>query len=198
MHQNEIELEFIPVTSDSVKEVEEWFDDPDTQRFLGGREWVRRIPTLLQDSAGGQCRGRGVLARHAWIVQATGGPVGIVEVERYDDGTAGSALAVAPAMRGNGIGTRILSSLETLDELAEVKAFIGAVEPGNEAARCCMRSARLEVAEQEDEEGMLRVSRSTACASPNGVYEVHLTKLFRRLESSVQLPNSDGVRANYS
>src|SRR3546814_19058243 len=115
MHQNEIELEFIPVTSDSVKEVEEWFDDPDTQRFLGGREWVRRIPTLLQDSPGVQFRGRGVLARHAWIVHATGGPVGIVDVERYDDGTAGIALAVAPAMRGNGIGTRILSSLATLD-----------------------------------------------------------------------------------
>ncbi|WP_149194801.1 GNAT family N-acetyltransferase [Luteimonas suaedae] len=162
MHQNENALNFIPFTSASVKEVEGWFDDPDTQRFLGGREWLRRIPALLQDSPGVEFRGRRVLARHAWIVYTTGSPVGIVDVERYDDGTAGLALAVAPAMRGKGIGRRILSNLQTLDGLAEVKAFIGAVEPDNEAARRCMRGARFEVAEREDEEGMLRISRSAA------------------------------------
>ena len=160
MHQ--IELNFIPITSSSVEEVEEWFDDPDTQRFLGGREWVRRIPALLQDSLGVEFRGRRVLARYAWIVHTAEGPAGIVDVERYDDKTAGIALAVAPAARGKGIGRRILSSLETLDELADVRTFIGAVEPENEAARRCMRSAQFEVAEQEDEEGMLRISRSAA------------------------------------
>jgi RimJ/RimL family protein N-acetyltransferase len=160
MHQNEIQLSFIPITLDSVKEVEEWFDDPDTQRFLGGREWIRRIPALLQGSPGVEFRGRRVLARYAWIVHTTGSPVGFVDVERYDDGTAGIAVAVAPAMRGQGIGKRILSNLETLDDLAEVETFIGAVEPGNEAARRCMRSARFDVAEREDEEGMLRISRS--------------------------------------
>lgn len=162
MHQDEIRLNFIPLTPDSIREVEEWFDDPDTRRFLGGREWVRRIPKLLQDSPGVEFRGRRVLARHAWIVHAAGGPVGIVDVERYDDRTAGIALAVTPAMRGKGIGRGILSSLETMHELAEVKAFIGAIEPVNEAARHCMRSARFEVAEQKDEEGMLRISRSAA------------------------------------
>lgn len=162
MQQNEIELDFIPITSDLIKEVEELFDDPDTKRFLGGREWIRRIPALLQDSPGVEFRGRRVLARDAWIVHAMEGPAGIVDVERYDDGTAGIALAVAPDMRGKGIGRRILSSLEMLDELADVKAFVGAVEPENEAARRCMRNARFEVAEQEDEEGMLRISRGMA------------------------------------
>jgi RimJ/RimL family protein N-acetyltransferase len=162
MCQSEIELNFVPITSDLVKEVEEWFDDPATQRFLGGREWVRRIPALLQDSPGVEFRGRRVLARYAWVVRMARGPVGILDVERYDDGTAGVALAVAPAVRGKGIGRRILSSLEALDELVEVKTFIGAVEPENEAARRCMRSARFEVAEREDEEGMLRISRNAA------------------------------------
>lgn len=162
MHQNEMKLNFIPITSDSVKEVEGWFDDADTQRFLGGREWVRRIPALLQDSPGVEFRGRRVLARYAWIVYTTGSPVGIVDVERYDNRTAGLALAVAPAMRGKGIGRLILSNLETLGELAEIKAFIGAVEPDNEAARRCMRGARFEMAEREDEEGMLRISRRSA------------------------------------
>src|SRR3546814_13580736 len=100
MHQNEIELEFIPVTSDSVKEVEEWFDDPDTQRFLGGREWVRRIPTLLQDSPGVQFRGRGVLARHPWVVHAKLGHVGIEDVQRYTAGKDWDAMAVPPVMLG--------------------------------------------------------------------------------------------------
>src|SRR3546814_17699635 len=106
MHQNEIELEFIPVTSDSAKEVEEWFDDPDTQRFLGGREWVRRFPTLLQASTGLHFRGRGVLARRAWIVIAPAGAVGFVHVGRYERGTAGSACGVAPSGAGHVVGTR--------------------------------------------------------------------------------------------
>lgn len=161
MHRNDTRLDFVPVTPDSIEEVEGWFDDPDTRRFLGGREWVRRLPALLQDSPGVGFRGRKVLARHAWTVRAAAiGPVGMVDVERYDDGTAGIALVVSPAMRGQGIGRRILFHLETLDQLAKVKAFIGAVEPGNEAARRCMRSARFAVAEREDEEGMLRISRS--------------------------------------
>ena len=162
MRQDEIRLDFVPITSDSVKEIEQWFDDPDTERFLGGREWARRIPALLQDSPGVEFRGRKVLARHAWVVHTTDGPVGVVDVEQYDDGTAGIALAVAPAVRRKGIGRRILLDLETLDELTEVKTFIGAVEPGNEAARHCMRGAGFEVAEQEDEEGMLRISRRAA------------------------------------
>lgn len=60
------------------------------------------------------------------------------------------------------MGMRILSSLETLEELMVVEAFFGAVEPENEAARRYMRSARFEVAEREDEEGMLRISRGAA------------------------------------
>jgi GNAT superfamily N-acetyltransferase len=162
MHRNKIKLNFLPITPDSIKEAEEWFDDPDTKRFLGGREWIRRIPTLLQSSPGVDFRGRRILARYAWIVHTADGPAGIVDVERYDDGTAGIALAVAPTARGKGIGRRILSSLDILDELSDVKAFIGAVEPDNESAKRCMRNARFEVAEQVDEEGMLRISSSAA------------------------------------
>lgn len=33
------------------------FDGPDTQRFLGRREWVRRIPAILQDPPGTKSRG---------------------------------------------------------------------------------------------------------------------------------------------
>lgn len=44
----------------------------------------------------------------------------IVDVELYGDGTAGFALAVAPAMRRKRIGTQVLSDLTTLSELAGV------------------------------------------------------------------------------
>jgi hypothetical protein len=56
--------------------------------------------------------------------------------------------------------SQILSNLAALDELTGEMVFIGAVEPENEAARRCMRSALFEVAEREDEEGMLRISRT--------------------------------------
>lgn len=162
MREDEIRLDFVPITSNSLERIEAWFDDPDTRRFLGGRDWIRRLPALLRDSPGVEFRGRRVVARHAWIAHAAGSPVGIVDVERYGDGTAGVALAVAPAMRGKGIGRGILSSLDTLDELAGVKVFIGAIEPDNAAARHCMENAGFEVAGRADEEGMLRISRSVA------------------------------------
>ena len=162
MHQSKVNLSFIPMTPDHIEEIEEWFDDPETQRFLGGREWIRRLPALLRDSPGVEFRGRRVLARHAWVVHTAGSSVAIVDVESYDDGTAGIALAVAPAMRRKGIGKQVLSDLKTLSELAGVNAFIWAVEPENKAARHCMSGARFEVSEREDEEGMLRISRRLA------------------------------------
>ncbi len=162
MQQDKAKLSFTPITPDHVQEIEAWFDDPQTRRFLGGREWIRRLPTLLRDAPGVEFRGRRVLARHAWVVHAAENAAALVDVESYDDGTAGFALVVAPSMRGKGIGRRVLSDLETLGELSAVDAFIGAVEPENQAARHCMSGAQFRIEEQEDEEGMLRVSRRVA------------------------------------
>lgn len=162
MQHFQADLSFVPVQPDHIEEVLEWFDDPQTQRFLGGREWIRRLPALLRDSPGAEFRGRRVLARHAWVVHMAEIPVAIVDVESYGDRTAGFALVVAPTARRKGVGRRVLCELVTLEELAWVKTFIGAVEPENKAARRCVRRAQFEVAELEDEEGMLRISRSVA------------------------------------
>ena len=50
-----------------VERIEPWFDDPDTQRFLGGRDWIRREPSLLDLTIGDEFRGKVV----------TGGECGI-------------------------------------------------------------------------------------------------------------------------
>ena len=48
-----------------------------------------------------------MLARHVWIVYDSQlEPCALVDVESYDDGTAGMALVVAPGRRGQGWANR--------------------------------------------------------------------------------------------
>lgn len=160
MADRETDIVFTPITPDLIHEIEPWFDDPETQRFLGNREWVRRTLALVRESPGMEFRGQRVLARHVWVVHEAGRAVALVDVEPYADATAGIALVVEPGVRGQGVGQRVLSSLGRLEELAEVEVLIGAIEAENIAARHCVEGAGFKVAEWEDEEGMLRIARN--------------------------------------
>lgn len=153
---------FEPITPDVIPEIEPWFEDSETQRYLGDKTWLHRTLTLLREAPGVQFRGRRVLARHVWVVREAGHAVALVDVEPYDDGTAGVALVVAPWRRGQGVGRRILRMLDRQAELSAVACYIGAIEAGNAAAKGCVVGAGFEVAEEEDEEGMLRISRRAA------------------------------------
>lgn len=111
-------MKFEPLTAKLVAAVEHWFDDSETVRYLGGREWLHRELDLMRDSAGVEFRGKIILARYVWIVfDEANEPVGLLDVEPYDDGTAGIAVAVAPPVRGQGIGQRMLPALAEREEL---------------------------------------------------------------------------------
>ena len=152
-----MEFAFKPIAPEHIPAIEPWFDDPQTQRFLGNRSWLYRTLSLVQAAPGAIFHGRRVLSRHIWVIYEGTMPVSILDVEPYDDGTAGVALVVAPALRGKGIGRRVLLGLRQRPELAEVRVFIGAVDPENTAAKRCVTRAGFEVAEQVDEEGMLQI-----------------------------------------
>jgi RimJ/RimL family protein N-acetyltransferase len=152
-------LRFQPLSPAIVSSVEHWFDDPETMRFLGGRDWIRRELRLVAEEPGAEFRGRVTIGRDGWIVCDEGGPVGFVDVERYDDRTAGIAIVVDPSRRCTGIGRAVLNEVWLRPELADVDTLIGGVEPDNIPSRRCLRAAGFALASTPDDEGMLRAVR---------------------------------------
>lgn len=140
--------------------IETWFDDAETIRFLGKRDWLWEELNLIQTATGQDFKGNNVLARHIWLVFGDDNiPVALVDVEPYNDGTAGMAFVVAPDLRGKGIGQKILLSLTERPELKNVDVLIAGVEPENISCLTCMSNAGFIISETPDEEGMLNVEK---------------------------------------
>ncbi|BCM94285.1 hypothetical protein IAD21_06188 [Abditibacteriota bacterium] len=154
-----MELNFIPLTEAHLPFTEAWFDDAETRLYLGGRGWVRRAIELSRTAAGEEFRGRQILSRHVWVVFKQQTPVALIDVEPYDDDTAGFAFVVAPELRRGGIGTQLLLALDALPELRDVRCFIGGVEPQNLASRRCLEKAGFQIADTPDDEEMLHCKR---------------------------------------
>lgn len=110
--------------------IEGWFDDPDTQRWLGGRDWPRRLLQLAQATD-----------RFALLFDQSGDPVALLDLERDDDSTAAIALVVAPTQRRRRIAATLLRSLFSLQETRDVVAIFGEVEVGNVASERLLRAA---------------------------------------------------------
>lgn len=151
-------LRFAPLTADLLPEIEPWFDDPETIRFLGDRAWIRRELRLVDETLGTEYRGRRVVGRDVWVIFDEL-PVGFIDVERYDDGRAGCVIVVAPARRSQGIGRAILDAVWNRPELVDVEELIGGIEPENVASRRCVTAAGFRLATEPDEEGMLNGAR---------------------------------------
>lgn len=151
----------MPLTEDLANTIAPWFDDPDSIRYLGGRDWLYRELDLIHTAPGSEFRGHHVLARYVWVVHDLDDqPCCLVDIEPYDDGTAGMAIIVAPHRRNQGFGQQVLQALPTLTELRNVHKVVGAVEPENVQARHCFEQAGYTVADLPDEEGMLRIEKS--------------------------------------
>jgi len=155
----DIELEFVPLDRMLIQEVEPWFDDVETQRYLGDRSWIRRELDLVATQPGTEFRGRTIKSRLAWVVRTHATSVAFVVVERYSDASAGLAFVVAPTHRGRGLGRAMLLALDSRPELAGVARLIGGIEPDNVRARRMVESAGFTVAETPDHEGILRIEK---------------------------------------
>lgn len=152
-----VSMEFVLLTEELAHAVASWFDDADTIRYLGNRDWLYRELGLMQTAPGAMFRGRRVLARYVWIVfDQSERLCGLIDIESYDDGTAGMALLIAPDRRGQGLGEHILGLLETRPELQGIHEIIGGVEPENVSAQRCLLRAGYIIAPAADEEGFLR------------------------------------------
>jgi RimJ/RimL family protein N-acetyltransferase len=161
-------MKFVPLTRLLADQIAYWFDDPDTVRYLGDRAWLDRELDLVQTAPGAEFRGRRILARHVWVAfTPEGEPCALIDVEPYEDGTAGIALVVAPQARGRGLGQQVLRALATRPELNGVRKIIGAFEPDNLAARYCYERAGFRVAATLDEEGFFQMEKEIK--EPGGI-----------------------------
>jgi RimJ/RimL family protein N-acetyltransferase len=149
-------IELLPFTPDLLGAVAPWFDDAETFRWLGGRDWPENLLRLIADPPR-EHRGSSVRDRAGWIATLDREPVALIDTEVYEDGTAAVALVVAPAQRCRGVGAATLAAIARL--LARdrgVDALVGGVERHNDASHRCVKAAGfVAVAEVPDEEGFI-------------------------------------------
>jgi len=148
-------IELRPFTADLLGAVAPWFDDAETARWLGGRDWPENLLRLIADPPE-EHRGSTVRERAGWIATLDDWPVALIDTEIYADGTAALALVVAPAYRHRGVGTSALDAIGRLLARRGIDALIGGVERNNEASHRCVKAAGfVAVAEDPDEEGFI-------------------------------------------
>lgn len=165
------------LTSDDLALVEPWFDDPDTQRYLGGHEWPAQMLALAESAPGTEFRGQRTLAAYRWLARVEDAPVGYVDcgvTNRWTtcgapghdgapvvlsalDGPAGSiAMVVAPASRGRGIGQQMVRAMIEEPSVRDVRVFAAGVEPENLASCRCLERVGFRVRTPvPDWEGMI-------------------------------------------
>lgn len=136
-----------------------WFDDAETQRWLGGRDWPAQALRLAAAD----------LERHAFVVVLRGEPVGLLDVEVYADGTASFANVVAPSRRRQGIATQALRELFDAPELSAVVTWFAGVEDGNEASRQLLGSLGFRASPGPGSEGFVRHELPAVVAHARGL-----------------------------
>jgi RimJ/RimL family protein N-acetyltransferase len=175
-----VDVQLVDFGAKDVERIEPWFDDPETQRWLGGRDWIRRAPSLLQLTIGDEYRGKVVTGRRMWLALDEGGaPVAFVDAEMYDryaawDGSdwdhpvvsdvvdvpsMSLSLVVDPSRRSRGYGSTTILALVRHPDLIDIRLFFGSAESDNVASiRCLERSGFVLRSAQPDFEGMLHYS----------------------------------------
>jgi GNAT superfamily N-acetyltransferase len=156
-------VELRPFQRQELPFVEPWFSDAETQRWLGGPNWPRKMLDLA-DRPLGEFRGALETGRFRWLAWHGETPVGYIDCGTFDrwttwDGatvtrtievpSGGLALTVAPAYRRLGYGRQMLSALFEAAEVADIELFGGGVEPENVRCLACLAAAGFS---QEDKE----------------------------------------------
>jgi RimJ/RimL family protein N-acetyltransferase len=127
-----------------LAEIEQWFAEGETGRWLGDRQWPRQ---LLR-------RAEGSPDRLALAAVWDGAVVGVLDVDPHDDQRAGVAYVVAPAQRRRGVATAMLTALISYPGLKEVVEYFAGVEQGNTASAALLTKAGFEqVRDTPDEAG---------------------------------------------
>lgn len=144
-----------PFTYDQLHLAEPWFDNAETQQWLGGPSWLRQMLELA-DQPFGEFRGAIETGWYRWLAWDGDAVVGYIDCGTYDrwttwDGhrvvatnpvpSGGIAYVVAPALRRQGYGSAMITALLTVPELAHIELFAAGIEPANAASVGCLLKA---------------------------------------------------------
>jgi RimJ/RimL family protein N-acetyltransferase len=156
--------------------VEPWFEDSETSRYLGGRDWPGRMLDLDGQVIGTEFRGATQTGAFRFLASHEGRPVGMIDCGVFDrwvewggedasgpiigdslEVTTGSiAFVTDPTQRGQGLGRSMIGSLVSWSELSDVRIFEAGVEPENVPSIRCLSAAGFQLHRGEpDYEGML-------------------------------------------
>lgn len=170
-----------PLAREELSGIAPWFEDPDTQRFLGGPDWPAAMLANADRSIGTTFRGATQSGVHHYLAlaadnPAADNPVGYIDCGTFDrcavyggegpDGpiiletieavTGSIAFVIDPQVRRRGLGRAMIAALTEQPELHLGELFEAGVEPANTASRRCLEAAGFRVRSVEpDYEGML-------------------------------------------
>lgn len=170
-------IELRPFEAQHLPLVLPWFDDPEVELRLGGRDWPARALRLQERAlAGEEFRGRRVLREHTWLAWHRSVPVGYLGGEVYDrwcrwDGSdperpvvshveagpaMGAAYVVDPGRWRQGYGVAMLRTWLRDPEVADVRVFALGIDDDNLASRrCAVRAGFVADPPATDWEGMV-------------------------------------------
>lgn len=172
------DLRLLPFERSHLPLAEPWFDDADTNRWLGGPRWPQLILDLA-DRPLDEYRGASETGRYQWLAWEHGTAVGYIGCDTYDrwttwDGApdgrgvtgtiavpaANFSYVVDPARRRHGLGTAMIGALMAMPDLAHVELFAAGVEPANAASvRCLLKSGFTALNPEPDWEGTVHYAR---------------------------------------
>ncbi|TQF40093.1 hypothetical protein UNPF46_11560 [Bradyrhizobium sp. UNPF46] len=143
MQDDQLGIEFHPMTRIEVKQYLNWFTDPviSARMFRPTETWVGYV-----------LDGERPLA---WVAYVGNAMVGHIQVEYYPEDVCSIALAVDPSLKRQGLGAKVLTKFvrEYLSSL-RVEAFI---EADNVASRKTFEKAGFrQTTSAPDEDGMLK------------------------------------------
>jgi RimJ/RimL family protein N-acetyltransferase len=134
-------VDLSPLRVSDLGEVERWFDDTQTQKWLGGRDWPSQSLRLAGKN------------RYVLLAMLAGSAVGLIDVETYPAHRASFAIVVAPSARRHGMGRRVLEAAIDDPRVAEVVEWFAGIERGNEASRRLVESIGFRPVTGEDADG---------------------------------------------
>ena len=162
------EISLTPLTPDTLPLTEAWFKNEETRRWLGDVSWPERALRLASEPS----TENDVTGRFVWLACHGEEPVGLVDVERYENGTAGLALVVGPVFRKQGFGRRILAAVVSHPELARTPILRADIESANRASVRCFEGAGFEPqSEEPNEEGFIYFARRIRPSEPEKLRE---------------------------
>lgn len=164
-------MRLVPPTPAMVESALPWFDHPQVQRYLGGRDWLPRMLQIVARGGGEVFRGHLVLRCHAWFGVDAAGEVGFVGGDVYADGdgrrSMGLAFVVDPRRWREGRGSALVRAVTSAPETADVGEFFCGVEVDNRQAHATCRAAGFAPDRGVTDEGFV-YHRLRRAASPYG------------------------------